>query len=218
MKLPYRINRWFEAVIWAMLGANALASFWFYSRFPSRVPTHWNAAGVADGFSGPAFAAFFFPALIILLYLMLVFLPAADPQKSRYKEFSRPYQAIRFILVGYLSLLYYTSSLIGLGYQISINKVMVIAIGLLFLVLGNFMPKVRKNWFVGIRTPWTLSDERVWNKTHRLAGKLFALGGLLSILTVLLDGEKAFTALMVIIFGVVLGSVTYSWLAWKRLQ
>ena len=185
MKLPYRINKRFEAIIWAMLGINVAASFWFYARFPARVPTHWNAAGVADGFSGPAFAAFFFPAMIIALYLLLVFLPAADPQKKRYEEFSRPYQAIRFSIVAYMTMLYFVASLIGLGYGISIHKVMVLSIGLLFIVLGNFMPKFKKNWFVGIRTPWTLSNEDIWNKTHRVGGKMFTLGGLL--VQVLLD-------------------------------
>ncbi len=218
MRLPYRINRRFESVIWAMLAVNAAVSFWFYSRFPSRVPTHWNAAGEIDGWSTPGFAAFFFPAMIIALYLLLVFLPAADPQKKRYEEFSRPYQVIRFAIVAYMTMLYFVTSLIGLGYDISVPKVMALSIGLLFIVLGNFMPKFRKNWFVGIRTPWTLSNEDVWNMTHRVGGKLFTIGGLLVMLTVFLRAEWSFIAMMIVVFAVTIGTVGYSWWLWRSRQ
>jgi len=215
MKLPYRINRRFESVIWLMLAASAAASVWFYANFPERVPTHWNAAGEIDGWSSAGFAAFFFPALITAMYLLLVFLPAADPQKKRYEEFSRPYQAIRFALVAYLTMLYFVTSFIGLGYQISVPKVMALSIGRLLIVLGNFMPKFRKNWFVGIRTPWTLSDEDIWNRTHRVGGKLFTLGGILVMLTALMAAEWSFASLMIIIFSVTVATVGYSWWLWR---
>jgi uncharacterized membrane protein len=218
MRLPYSINKRFESVIWLTMAASAAASVWFYRNFPDRVPTHWNAAGEVDGWSSPEFAAFFFPAIIIALYLLLVFLPAADPQKKRYKEFSRPYQVIRFAIVAYMTMLYFVTSLIGIGHNISVPKVMALSIGLLFVILGNFMPKFKKNWFVGIRTPWTLSDEDVWNRTHRVAGKLWSMGGILIMLTAFLPAHWSFTALMIIIFAVVIATVCYSWWLWRARQ
>ncbi|MBU1915504.1 SdpI family protein [Patescibacteria group bacterium] len=218
MKLPYQINRPVEAVMLAMLTACCLASYFFYQRFPAKVPIHWNMAGQPDDWSGPGFAAFFFPALIIGMYLLLTLLPLADPYKDRYKEFGRPYGILRLALITFMTALYFISSLAGLGYEINISLIVPLGVGLLFIVLGNFLPKFKKNWFVGIRTPWTLSDERVWTKTHRLAGKLFILGGLLMLISGFTPPGWNVALLLITVCLIVIGTIGYSYWLWRRLR
>lgn len=216
MKLPYSVHRPTEAIAIALLAANAAAAFWFYAHFPARVPIHWNIAGQADGWSDPAFAAFFFPALIIGIYLLLLFLPLADPKRDRYREFARPYQALRVGIIGMMSALYFTASLAGTGYPVSIGRVVPFGIGILFMVIGNFLPKMRQNWFVGIRTPWTLSSEDIWDRTHRVGGKAFVGGGLLMILTSFLPPMFAFIATIGATVLITVGTVVFSWILWRK--
>jgi len=217
MKLPYRIYRPTEAAMLAALAGNWIASYFFYRGFPAEVPIHWNAAGEVDGWGGPAFAAFFFPAIIMAMYLLMTLIPLIDPQKDRYKEFGRPYTILRLALVLYMTLVYFIASFSALGFDINISQIIPVGIGLLFMVIGNLMPKFKKNWFVGIRTPWTLSDERVWTKTHRVGGKLFLLGGLLIMTTALLPADWNVYVLLITVGIIVIGTVGYSYWIWRKL-
>lgn len=216
MRLPFPVHRPIEAVIAAVLSVDAVAAFWFYAGFPARVPIHWNIAGQADGWSGPAFAAFFFPALIIGLYLLLLFMPMIDPHRDRYREFARPYQLLRLGLVVALSALYFAASFAGLGYPVPIGRVVPVGIGLLFILIGLVLPRVKLNWFVGIRTPWTMSNEEVWDKTHRLGGRLFVAGGLVAVLAAFLPPMAAFVTMLTAIAAVAAVTVVYSWVVWRK--
>lgn len=218
MKLPYRLNWKLEAPAILIMLVAVCSSYYFYLHFPDHVPTHWNFAGEVDGWSGRGFAAFFFPLLIAGIYALMLLLPLVDPLRSRYQEFSRGYQVIRVSLVIFMTVIYFITSLVGLGYQISINKVMPVGVGLLFIILGNFLPKIKKNWFVGIRTPWTLSNEEVWNKTHRLGGKIFIIAGLLFMSALWLSERYYLWVFAIIMIGIVAGSFGYSWWLWKKLK
>jgi len=160
----------------------------------------------------------FFPILIIGLYLFITYLPLLDPKKERYQEFSHAYQAVCFVFVLYLTGVYIASSFYGLGAPINIADVSTLGIGILFLVIGNFMPKFKPNWFVGIRTPWTLSDDGIWQKTHRVGGWVFFAGGLALIASLLAPPSWRWVLLIVIIVVNLLGTVGYSYILWRRTQ
>lgn len=216
MSLPYKINWHKEWLGIFILVITIILSFYFYQNFPETVPIHWNIYGQPDDWSGKYFAAFFFPGLILVIYLMMILLPIFDPMKQRYQEFSKSYQIIRFSLILFLSALYFLTSLNALGYAIPIGKVVPLGIGLLFIILGNFLPKVKKNWFVGIRTPWTLSNEDIWNKTHRLGGKIFMFCGLLMILGIFFDPKIYIGLFGIIIFLTLFFTFGYSWWLWQK--
>ncbi len=218
MKLPYQINWNKESLAIILLTITFLASIYFYQNFPPLVPIHWNISGQPDNWSNKNFAAFFFPVMIAVVYLMMVTLPIFDPMKKRYQEFAKTYQVIRLALVFFLCAIYFFTSLNALGYNIPIAKVVPLGIGLLFIILGNFLPKVKKNWFVGIRTPWTLSNEEIWNKTHRLGGKIFVVSGLLMILGALLDPKIYAWLFGLIICLMLFSSFGYSWWLWKKIN
>lgn len=177
MRNILRISPKTEAVPVAAVLASWASSFYFAANFPERVPTHWNVAGQPDGWSSAAVGAFLFPAIITGLYLMFLALPAIDPKRERYAEFAKPYHVFKASFAVLFFLIYAVTGLSGLGYDVPVGTVVPLLIGVLFVILGNYLSKVKMNWLIGIRTPWTLSDERIWNRTHRLAGKLFAAAG-----------------------------------------
>ena len=166
----------------AVIVLSAIASVYFYQHFPARVVTHWDFAGRPNGWSGPAFAAFFFPAIILGIYLLLLVLPCVDPRSERYADFRKVYHIVKDAIVVLFAGLYFMTGLSGLGKHVPIQVIVPVGIGILFMIIGNYMGKLRRNWWIGIRTPWTMSNEQVWNKTHRLGGKMFLLAGVLFVL------------------------------------
>jgi len=218
MKLPYKINATMEAMTLLMLLGATAASFWLYSQFPETVATHWNFSGEPDGYSGRVFAAFFFPAFSWGIYLLITFLPLIDPKRDRYHEFSSVYNAIRLLIVGLMVAIYGLTAASGLGYNVPIGILVPGLIGLLFIALGNFMPHIKRNWFVGIRTPWTISSEAVWTETHRIGGKIFMAAGAVCIIIPFLPGVFALPLFITTIVLLLAGTVGYSWWVWKKTQ
>jgi len=201
-----------------LIGFGLICSFYFYAHFPQQVPTHWNFRGEIDGWSGKAFAAFFFPALNLGIYLLFLGMPYLDPKKDRYAEFARPYHIFKNFMVGFLTVVYFYVGLAGLGYNYPVNYVIPPGIGILFLAMGNYLGKIKPNWFMGIRTPWTLSNEEVWNKTHRLGGKMFIVMGILMIAGVVLPPGLFYSGFM---FGVVIAAlvpIVYSYWLFRQLE
>ena len=142
--------------------------------------SHWNAAGVPDGSTGKLAGIGLVPLIMVALVALLAFLPRIDPLRKNYAAFRNWYDG--FILVFVLFLLAVQCQIIlwSLGHPISMNLVMPVLVGLLFIYIGFFLERVEPNWFAGIRTPWTLSSATVWKKTHILGGKLFKITGIVS--------------------------------------
>lgn len=154
-----------------------------YSKLPDQIPTHWNVAGEIDGYSSKAFGAFMAPVIMLVVWLGMKFLPNIDPKKKNYEKFDSSYSIIICLLTSFFFVLHLLTITVSLGYDISINKVMPLIIGILFIILGNYMPKSKRNFFYGIKTPWTLTSDVSWRKTHRLGGKLFVLAGIIVVIS-----------------------------------
>lgn len=180
-----------------------------------QVPTHWNASGQIDGWSSKAFAALFFPGLTLVVYLLMLFLPKIDPLRKNYQYFEKQYYFIRLVLVLFFAGLFFFSFFAAMGHRTSMTYFMVPFFGIFFIILGSFLPSLKRNWFVGIRTPWTLQSDEVWIKTHKFAGKSMMAGGILTLFTVFLR-DNAFWAFLVIIIISALLPVLYSFLAFKK--
>ncbi|SMB99882.1 Uncharacterized membrane protein [Thermanaeromonas toyohensis ToBE] len=188
-------------VLLIMLLAGAI----IYPYLPERVPIHWNAAGQVDNYGSRSFGAFMLPFLTAGLYVLMLVLPLVDPRRENYLKFLGAYRVIRLGLVLFMAILYGLVLTSALGYYVPMDRVMPALLGLLFLLIGNYLPRVRYNYFVGIRTPWTLANEEVWRRTHRLAGIAYVLAGVISILTAFLArGTIAFT---IVITAIILASV-----------
>ncbi len=172
-------SKW-DGLALAALAAAALVTLWAYPQLPSPMPTHWNAAGQPDGYSSRLVGAWLLPGITVLLYALLLALPRLDPRRTNIERFEGTYALFRVGLVIFFSVLQLVILYIAISGQDELMTLfMPLSIGLLFILIGNYLPRVRSNWFIGIRTPWTLSSEHVWRATHRVGGRLFMLAGAL---------------------------------------
>ena len=196
-------------------GAYAFSAI-VYDRLPERMATHWNLSGEVDGWSSRASGAFGLPTVALGTLLLLSFLPRIDPRRENYAKFAGTYDLIVSLVVAFLVLTHVLVIGTALGWPVNISRVIPPALGVLFLVLGNVLPRARQNWWFGVRTPWPLSDERVWMRTHRVGGRLMVAAGIVTIATVALPTEWAMPVLLTAIMGSALGSVIYSYVAWRQ--
>jgi uncharacterized membrane protein len=194
----------------------AMADVWAYPRLPETIATHWNLHNVANGWS-PKWVLFLAgPGLMVALMLLMRVLPWLSPKNFEVDSFRVTYLQIMVMVVcvaAYLQLLLLWS---GLGHAMNIGRATIGGMCLLFALLGNLMGKVRRNFFVGVRTPWTLANERVWNATHRFAAKTMVLGGLAG-LAITAAGVEGWPVLGVLL-AAASAPVLYSLVMYKQME
>ena len=198
-----------------IIACSILLTIIVYNKLPDLVPTHWNTMGEIDKYSPKAFGAFMAPVIMIFTWSGMKFLPKIDPRKKNYEKFDKSYSVIVSILLTFFLVIHAVTLLAALGYGISIEKIIPLIVGVLFIVIGNYLPKSKSNFFYGIKTPWTHSSEVSWRKTHRLGGKLFVVAGIVCILSsFLLNGNiKAvvfFIAIMIAAIVPIVASYFYA--------
>ncbi|WP_051276227.1 SdpI family protein [Desulfovirgula thermocuniculi] len=201
------------ALLLAMFVAGAAA----YAHLPEMVPAHWNLKGEVDNYFSRFGGAFALPLLAAGIYLAMLLLPFADPRRESYRRFAGAYRAVRMGLLVFLAALHGLILAVGLGGPADlVPRIVPLLTGALFVVIGNYLPQVRPNYFFGIRTPWTLADEEVWRRTHRFSGPVFVLAGLAVMAASLLPSPAGFTVTMVALGAAVLSTVVYSYLLFRR--
>ncbi len=205
-----------EWPLWLIIAGMLIASGVFWPDAPDEIPVHWNIHGEVDRYGGTFEGLFLMPLVTLGVYLLMIFLPKIDPGRANYPVFRNVYTMLRFGLVLIFAVLH-TSILIAIknpGFDV--GHVVPYAIGLFFIVFGNVMGKIRPNWFVGIKTPWTLSSKRSWTRTHRFGGRLFMVIGLVVILTGIVKQDWMFIIMTVTVIGGVVLMFAYSYLVWKK--
>lgn len=199
-----------------LIGLLVIAWILAFPKLPDQVPIHWNINGEADGFSTKLNAMFSTVGIMVLLYVLLAFLPKVDPRKSNYKYFSKSYN---IMLNAILGVMFFTNIMIifsAMGYDVPIATIGPLVVGIIFMVLGNYMPQVRSNFFIGIRNPWTLSNDEVWKKTHRAAAKIFFFGGLIMIATIFIPAFWKEAVFISIIAVTIAAPYLYSYLLYRK--
>lgn len=187
-----------------------------YSRLPDSIPVHWDASGQADGFASKPWGPFTLPFTMTGAYLLLILLPWISPKGFRIDPFRRTYEIVQVAILAFLLLITVVGLLAAMGLEAAMDRVLPVGTGLLLMVMGNFMGKVTKNFFFGIRTPWTLASDEVWLRTHRLGGKLFVLAGIVLLLSGLVGWAGAVLLPTIIVAGGV--PAIYSFLVYRRLE
>jgi uncharacterized membrane protein len=165
-----------------IVAAMFAASFALGPRLPETMATHWNAAGVADGTMPKFWGQVTVPAVTAGVVALTFLAPKLDPKRENIEAFRGVYNDFVVVFTAFLALVHGVALAINLGYDVPINAVIYAGVGLLFVYLGTVLRTARQNWVIGIRTPWTLSDERVWERTHAVGGRLFVASGLLALL------------------------------------
>src|SRR5467141_5395241 len=208
-------SRWFGLIV---AGLAVGMSVWAFPQLAPRVATHWSLNGTPDGFSSRLWALAIVPLVLVFMTGMFNVLPKVDPRRENYAKFLSSYWLIANAVIVFLLVAHALIIASGLGYSVKIDRLMPLGIGLLFVFLGNYLTRVEPNWFVGIRTPWTLSSDRVWEKTHRFGGHVFVVAGILMILSGVVVAAWARTGLSVLIALCAASVVIYSYVEWKREQ
>ncbi|KAB2495207.1 SdpI family protein [Priestia endophytica] len=188
-----------------------------YNKLPSQIPMQWGVDGTVNSYAPKLQAAFTHNGILLFLYAVLVLSPKMDPRKQNYPKFSRSYRIITLAIMLVLFLLNISVLLASLGYNLNVTTITPILVGILFIILGNYMQTVKPNFFIGIRTAWTLSNEQVWRKTHRLGSKLFILGGILFFVTPFVPEQLLFPLIISIILAVVLIPTLYSYVQYRKI-
>lgn len=208
-------RRWFGLAVAALA---AVVSVWAYPRLPETVATHWNLRGVPDGYSSRFWALAMMPLVMFAMTGVFAVLPKMDPRRENYAKFFDSYWLIANAILVFMGVAHVLILANGMGYTVQVDRLLPLGVGLLFAFLGNYLTRIEPNWFIGIRTPWTLSSDTVWRKTHRTGGWLFVIGGI-----VIAAGAFAprgallplFVATLIVVAGI---PVVQSYVLWKREQ
>lgn len=185
-----------------------------WNRLPDSMTTHWGADGVADGFSGKAFAVFGLPAILAALNLLCLILTALDPKQKNQnrKALGMVFWIMPLISLAACGTVYATA----LGKTMDVGLFMPLVLGALFIILGNYLPKVKQNSTLGIKISWTLNNEENWNLTHRFTGKLWVAGGILALLMALLPLSWVIPVLLIDILVLSFAPMAYSYRIYKN--
>lgn len=205
-------NRWIAPLLVAAMWAFALA---VYPVLPDHIPTHWNLRGEADGWGGPG-SAFLFPAIGTGTWLLMLVLPRIDPRRANWEKFRDEVHLLVNVLVLFFAWIEAVTLGAALGWDLDTGRAVTGGVGMLLAIIGNYLPRIRSNWFMGIRTPWTLSSESVWRDTHRVGGRAFVAGGVAMVLAGFIPGVLAQLLAIVAAMVASLIPVVYSYLAWRR--
>ncbi|MDD5624003.1 MAG: SdpI family protein [Candidatus Peribacteraceae bacterium] len=194
-----------------------LAAALLYRVLPEQIPTHWNFMGQVDQYSGKVFGTFLLPSVALVLSLLFPLFQRIDPKRENYAAFAHAWEVFQLALVGFMAYIFAVQMYTSLHPEASVlvGRFVMFGIGVLLILMGNYMGKIRQNFFVGLRTPWTIADPEVWGKSQRFGGWCFVLGGLAIIVVSIL--WVAVPALLISIFVfVVFLPMVYSYMLFRR--
>jgi len=194
-----------------------LVAFFFYPRVPLKMVSHWNQRGEPDGYISRFWGIFLLPFLNVFLFLLFIFIPKIDPLKKNIEKFRYYFDIFILFFLLFLFYLYLLTIAWNLGWRFDIRQVLAPAFFLLFFYCGILLEKSKRNWFIGIRTPWTLSNDKVWARTHKLGAFLFKLGGIFMLFGVFFPNIFWLTMIAFLIF-VLLFPIIFSYFEFQKLS
>ena len=190
---------------------------YFYPQMPEQMVSHWNASGQPDGYMGKFGGLFLMPIITLAMYLLFIIMPKIDPLKKNIEKFRVWFDSFMLIFILFFYYIYSLTIIYNFGVEFDMTKAILPAMGVLFFFIGYVLEHAKRNWFIGIRTPWTLSNDAVWDKTHVLGSKLFKIVGVITVLGILLP-VNAFAVIITAIILAAIVPVVYSYFEFKKLK
>lgn len=197
--------------------ATIAVSVWAYPGLPPRVPTHWNLEGQVNGYSSPLVAVGIMPAVAAFIWLLMLVLPAISPRGFRVDSSATPFYASTLAVIAVMLAIHAGVTRTQLTGSAPAAALFLVPIGILLVIIGSLIGRTKKNFWIGVRTPWTLASDEVWQRTNRLAGSLFVVGGVL-LAAASLVGNGALAALLAIVAVIVVIPVVYSYVLYRRIE
>ena len=200
-----------------LIVAATLAGVLLWDKFPAQMASHWDANDQVNGYMSRFWGVFLMPIVSLGMLALFLFIPNIDPLKANIAQFRGTFNVFIAFLTGFMLCIHVLTLLWNLGYtNVGIGKSMMPAMGLLFIIIGSMLRKAKRNFFIGIRTPWTLSSDTVWDKTHQLGAVLFMASGVLAFIGGLIGGLTAFWMLFVPLIGSTIFLLIYSYVLYQR--
>lgn len=200
-----------------LIVAALLAGLLLWSQLPEQMASHWNVNDQVDGYISKFWGVFLMPLITLGMLVLFLVVPSIDPLKANIAQFREAFNLFIVLIIGFMLYVHSLTLAWSLGYQdFKMSMAMLPFMGVLFIAVGFMLRKAKRNFFIGIRTPWTLSSDHVWDETHRLGAILFMVSGGLAVIGGLFGGMVAFWLLFVPLIGSTLFLLVYSYVLYRR--
>lgn len=201
-----------------IVSISVFLSIYVSPQMPTLMASHWSAVGEVNGYMSKFWGLFLMPLVSVGILLLFSVIPFLDPLRKNFDAYKDVYNEFVIVLLLFLLYIHGATILWNLGVWFDMSLAIVVSIGLLYIFIARMLRKTKRNWFVGIRTPWTLSSDEVWDKTHLLGSKLFTLTGLSLMFVVAAVPTYVMHTLLVLTFGSIISVVIYSYLIYKKIE
>ena len=208
MKLTYALT---ILIILASFGT----SLALYDSLPEKMASHWNSDGEVDDYMSKFWGAFLMPVVSLGMFLLFLFIPKIDPLKKNIQDFRKYYDYFILIMISFMFYIYLLTLFWNLGHTFNMTQMLLPAFAILFYYIGVLTQNAKQNWFIGIRNPWTLSSKEVWDKTHKLGGKLFKVSAILILFGLVLP-DLAVCFMLIPILATAIITIIYSYIVFSR--
>lgn len=207
------MRKWYPVLLVAIA---TIASIIVYPKLPDRVPTHFDIRSNPNAYGPKWVPTVIFPVMILALWGLMRGLPKIDPRRANYARMQDTYDLVVNVILTMSAALHLLILAGTMGSPVPFVRLMPAVIGVAFIAIGNLLPRAKSNWWFGIRTPWTLSNDRVWERTHRVGGYVMSATGVLAIISAFFTSPIALIAFIVLALAMSLGLLAYSYFAWKQ--
>ena len=204
-----------KKLIFLVVIISFLIGLYFYPQLPDQMASHWNAKGEVDDYMTKFWGIFLMPFMMIFMLLLFLFIHRIDPLKKNIEKFRKYFDGFILVFLFFFLYIYLLTLFYNLGYQFNMGQFVVPAMGILFYYCGVLIKNAKRNWFIGIRTPWTLSSDRVWDKTHAIGGKFFKAVGIIAFMGILFP-DYMIWILLVPLIGSTIFLIFYSYFEYKK--
>ena len=203
-------------IVLALIAIALIAGLGLWNQLPDQMASHWNVNDQVDGYISKFWGVFLMPLITLGMFVLFLVVPGIDPLKANIVQFRETFNVFIALIVAFMLYIHGLTLVWSLGYQdFKMSAAMLPFLGILFIAIGYLLRKAKRNFFIGIRTPWTLSSDSVWDKTHQLGSVLFMLSGAFAILGGFFGGMTAFWLMFVPLIGSSLFLVIYSYILYR---
>lgn len=166
-------------IILLIIITSFVLAFCYYPQMPEQMASHWNIQSQVDDYMPKFWGLFLMPIICVVIFLLFLLIPKIDPLKKNIEKFRKYFDWFIILIILFLFYIYLLAIFWNLGYRFQMGQMLIPALAVLFFYIGILLKQAKRNWFIGIRTPWTLSSDIVWQKTHKLGSKLFKITGII---------------------------------------
>jgi len=204
-----------EIIIFGIILLSFAIGIYYYPQMPEKLASHWNAQGQVDGYTSKFWGLFLMPIISVGMLLLFILIPRIDPLKSNIQQFRKYFDGFVVLIMVFLFYLYLLTIFWNSGYTFNMITFLSPAFAILFYYSGILIENAKRNWFIGIRTPWTMSSDKVWDKTHKIGGKLFKIAGVVTLLAIFFE-TYAIYIIVVPLIMVSIYTVVYSYFEYQK--